>query len=154
MRGIIKCESIPGTCQHIKGNPEYGCQFGGIICGINNLDVIQYAKDGTKPAWCPIRPIEEYSVVTDIKTSLFAPGKYVTVNGFYDGEDLSPGKQYKILGSAATMIHIINDFGKSGWYSCDYFYIIDHLDDKQWHLIDTCSECFGSANGDCQTCSR
>ena len=56
-KGIIVVDKIPQTCQHIRGNKEEGCPFGGMVCQITQNDVYPHVRDGSKPDWCPIRPI-------------------------------------------------------------------------------------------------
>lgn len=58
-KGIIVLDKIPQTCQHIRGNKEDGCLYGGMVCQISNEDVMEHVKNGTKPDWCPIRPLPE-----------------------------------------------------------------------------------------------
>lgn len=57
--GIIVVDKIPLTCQHIRGNKEEGCPFGGMVCQITQNDVYVHVRDGSKPDWCPIRPVPE-----------------------------------------------------------------------------------------------
>lgn len=56
-KGIIVVDKIPQTCQHIRGNMEYGCIFGGMVCQITQNDVYHHVIDGSKPDWCPIKEI-------------------------------------------------------------------------------------------------
>ena len=58
-KGIIVVDKIPQTCQHIRGNKEEGCPFGGMVCQITQNDVYTHVRDGSKPDWCPIRPMPE-----------------------------------------------------------------------------------------------
>ncbi len=58
-KGIIVLDEIPRTCQHIRGNKEEGCPFGGMFCQICDVDVMEHVIKGTKPDWCPIRPMPE-----------------------------------------------------------------------------------------------
>lgn len=58
-KGIIVVDKIPQTCQHIRGNKEEGCPFGGMVCQITQNDVYPHVRDGSKPEWCPIRPMPE-----------------------------------------------------------------------------------------------
>lgn len=62
-KGIIFLDKIPRTCQHIRGNKEEGCPFGGMFCQICDRDVMEHVIKGTKPDWCPIKPV--YSDDTD-----------------------------------------------------------------------------------------
>ena len=62
-KGIIVLDKVPQTCQHVRGNKEDGCPFGGMVCQICDKDVMGHTVHGTKPNWCPIRPI--YSDDTD-----------------------------------------------------------------------------------------
>lgn len=59
MKGIIVLDKIPQTCQHIRGNEEDGCPFGGMSCQICDTDVMKHTIHGTKPDWCPIKEIPE-----------------------------------------------------------------------------------------------
>lgn len=59
MKGIIVLDEIPQTCQHIRGNKEGGCPFGGMVCQICDKDVMEHVKNGTKPDWCPIKQMPE-----------------------------------------------------------------------------------------------
>lgn len=54
-KGIIVLNEVPKTCQHIRGNEEDGCPFGGMVCQICDTDVMKHVKNGTKPDWCPIK---------------------------------------------------------------------------------------------------
>ena len=56
-KGIIVVDKIPQTCQHIRGNKEEGCPFGGTVCQITRNDVFYHSRFGSKPDWCPIRPL-------------------------------------------------------------------------------------------------
>lgn len=56
-KGIIVVNKIPQTCQHIRGNEEHGCPFGGMVCQITQDDVYHHVRDGSKPDRCPIKPI-------------------------------------------------------------------------------------------------
>lgn len=58
-KGIIVVDKIPQTCQHIRGNKEEGCPFGGMVCQITQNDVYPHVRDGSKPDWCPIGPVPE-----------------------------------------------------------------------------------------------
>ena len=58
-KGIIVLDKIPQTCQHIRGNKEGGCPFGGMVCQICDKDVMEHVKNGTKPDWCPIKQMPE-----------------------------------------------------------------------------------------------
>ena len=58
-KGIIVLHKIPQTCQHIRGNEEDGCPFGGMVCQICDVDVMEHVVHGTKPDWCPIKPMPE-----------------------------------------------------------------------------------------------
>ena len=55
VKGIIVLDKIPRTCQHIRGNKEEGCPFGGMFCQICDTDVMEHVIKGTKPDWCPIK---------------------------------------------------------------------------------------------------
>lgn len=57
VKGIIVLDEIPRTCQHIRGNKEEGCPFGGMFCQICDIDVMEHVIKGTKPDWCPIRSV-------------------------------------------------------------------------------------------------
>ena len=59
MKGIIVLNKIPATCQHIRGNEEDGCPFGGMVCQVRNTDATDHVVHGTKPDWCPIKPLPE-----------------------------------------------------------------------------------------------
>ncbi len=50
---------IPETCQHIGGNKEHGCPFAGMYCLIKIEDTMEHVKNGTKPDWCPLKPLPE-----------------------------------------------------------------------------------------------
>lgn len=56
-KGIIVLDKIPWTCQHIRGNKEEGCPFGGMFCQICDMDVMEHVIKGTKPDWCPIKEL-------------------------------------------------------------------------------------------------
>ena len=58
-KGIIVLDKIPQTCQHIRGNKESGCPFGGMVCQIRDTDVTEHVVHGTMPDWCPIKPLPE-----------------------------------------------------------------------------------------------
>ena len=58
-KGIIVVDKVPQTCQHIRGNKESGCPFGGMVCQIRDTDVTEYVVHGTMPDWCPIKPLPE-----------------------------------------------------------------------------------------------
>lgn len=58
-KGIIVLDKIPRTCQHIRGNKEEGCPFGGMFCQICDMDVMEHVIKGTKPDWCPIKQMPE-----------------------------------------------------------------------------------------------
>ena len=58
-KGIIVVDKIPQTCQYIRGNKENGCPFGGTVCQITRNDVFYHSRFGSKPDWCPIRPVPE-----------------------------------------------------------------------------------------------
>lgn len=51
-RGIIVVD-IPESCKNIRGDKN-GCPYGGMVCQINQEDVMQHVKFGSKPDWCPI----------------------------------------------------------------------------------------------------
>lgn len=59
MKGIIVVDKVPQTCQHIRGNKESGCPFGGMVCQIRDTDVTEHVVHGTMPDWCPIKPIPD-----------------------------------------------------------------------------------------------
>lgn len=59
MKGIIVLDKVPQTCQHIRGNEESGCPFGGMVCQIRDTDVTEHVVHGTMPDWCPIKPLPE-----------------------------------------------------------------------------------------------
>lgn len=59
MKGIIVVDKVPQTCQHIRGNKESGCPFGGMVCQIRDTDVTEHVVHGTMPDWCPIKPLPE-----------------------------------------------------------------------------------------------
>ena len=48
-KGIIVVDKIPQTCQHIRGNKEEGCPFGGTVCQITRNDVFYHSRFGSKP---------------------------------------------------------------------------------------------------------
>ena len=58
-KGFIVIEKVPQTCQHIRGNKEEGCPFGGMVCQIYDTDVMKHVVHGTKPDWCPIKPLSK-----------------------------------------------------------------------------------------------
>ena len=58
-KGLIVLDKVPQTCQHIRGNKESGCPFGGMVCQIRDTDVTEHVVHGTMPDWCPIRPLPE-----------------------------------------------------------------------------------------------
>lgn len=70
MKGIIVLDEIPQTCQHIRGNNEDGCPFGGMVCQICDKDVMEHTVHGTKPDWCPIK-----SMSKEVEMQLFREGK-------------------------------------------------------------------------------
>lgn len=53
-KGIIVVD-IPESCRNIRGDKN-GCLFGGMVCQIEQEDVMKHVKNGTKPSWCPIKP--------------------------------------------------------------------------------------------------
>ena len=59
MKGIIVVDKVPQTCQHIRGNKESGCPFGGMVCQIRDTDVAEHVVHGTMPDWCPIKPLPD-----------------------------------------------------------------------------------------------
>ena len=59
MKGIIVVDKVPQTCQHIRGNKESGCPFGGMVCQIRDTDVTEHVVHGTIPDWCPIKPLPD-----------------------------------------------------------------------------------------------
>lgn len=60
-KGIIVVD-MPETCRHIRGEKEKGCPFGGLVCQVNQRDVMGYLVKGSKPDWCPIKEIKEIPV--------------------------------------------------------------------------------------------
>ena len=58
-KGIIVVDKVPQTCQHIRGNKESGCPFGGMVCQIRDTDVTEHVVHGTMPDWCPIKPLPD-----------------------------------------------------------------------------------------------
>lgn len=60
-KGMIVVDKIPETCQNIKGN-KHGCPYGGTVCKITQNDVFYFSRFGSKPGWCPIRPMSEKSM--------------------------------------------------------------------------------------------
>ena len=52
-------DKVPQTCQHIRGNKESGCPFGGMVCQIRDTDVTDHVVHGTMPDWCPIKPLPD-----------------------------------------------------------------------------------------------
>ena len=58
-KGLIVLDKVPQTCQHIRGNKESGCPFGGMVCQIRDTDVTEHVVHGTIPDWCPIKPLPE-----------------------------------------------------------------------------------------------
>lgn len=57
-KGIIVVD-MPETCRHIRGEKEKGCPFGGMVCQVTQRDVMEHLVKGSKPYWCPVRPIPE-----------------------------------------------------------------------------------------------
>lgn len=57
-KGIIVVD-MPETCRHIRGEKEKGCPFGGMVCQVTQRDVMEYLVKGSKPDWCPIKPMPE-----------------------------------------------------------------------------------------------
>lgn len=55
-KGIIVVD-MPETCRHIRGEKEKGCPFGGMVCQVNQRDVMEHLVKGSKPDWCPIKPM-------------------------------------------------------------------------------------------------
>ena len=72
-QGIIVVD-MPETCRHIRGEKEKGCPFGGMVCQVTQRDVMEYLVKGSKPDWCPIRPIPEKKPLTGIVSSAKAVG--------------------------------------------------------------------------------
>lgn len=64
MKGIIVVDKIPENCRNIKGEEEIGCPFGGMVCQVKQKDVMSHVVEGTKPDWCPIRPMPEKKELT------------------------------------------------------------------------------------------
>ena len=58
-KGLIILDKVPQTCQHIRGNKESGCPFGGMVCQIRDTDVTEHVVHGTMPDWCPIKPLPD-----------------------------------------------------------------------------------------------
>lgn len=58
-KGLIVLDKVPQTCQHIRGNKESGCPFGGMVCQICDTDVTEHVVHGTMPDWCPIKPLPD-----------------------------------------------------------------------------------------------
>lgn len=58
-KGLIVLDKVPQTCQHIRGNKESGCPFGGMVCQIRDTDVTEHVVHGTMPDWCPIKPLPD-----------------------------------------------------------------------------------------------
>lgn len=56
-KGIIVVDKIPRNCRNIRGDTENGCPYGGMVCQIAHKDVMRHVQNGTKPDWCPIRPL-------------------------------------------------------------------------------------------------
>ena len=56
-KGIVVLDKVPHTCQHIRGNEEDGCPFGGMVCQICDKDVMEHTVHGTKPDWCPVQEL-------------------------------------------------------------------------------------------------
>lgn len=67
-KGLIVLDKVPQTCQHIRGNKESGCPFGGMVCQIRDTDVTEHVVHGTMPDWCPIKTfpdkLPEYELVS------------------------------------------------------------------------------------------
>ena len=57
-KGIIVLDEIPGNCSNIRGD-ENGCPYGGMVCQITGIDVMEHVIKGTKPDWCPIKLMPE-----------------------------------------------------------------------------------------------
>lgn len=57
-KGIIVLDEIPGNCRNIRGD-ENSCLYGGMVCQITGIDVMEHVIKGTKPDWCPIKKIPE-----------------------------------------------------------------------------------------------
>lgn len=68
-KGIIVVDEIPGNCRNIRGDKN-GCPYGGMFCQIKIEDVMEHVKSGTKPDWCPIKPMSN-----EVKMQLFREGK-------------------------------------------------------------------------------
>lgn len=62
-KGIIVLDEIPGNCSNIRGD-ENGCPYGGMVCQITGIDVMEHVIKGTKPDWCPIRIMPERKALT------------------------------------------------------------------------------------------
>lgn len=59
MKGIVILDKIPATCQYTRRDADSGCPFGGMVCQIRDTDVMEHVVHGTKPDWCPIKPLPE-----------------------------------------------------------------------------------------------
>lgn len=79
-KGIIVLGKIPQTCQHIRGNKEEGCPFGGMFCQICDVDVMEHVIKGTKPDWCPIKKMPERKMCS--KSICIATEEYYQRKGF------------------------------------------------------------------------
>lgn len=62
-KGIIVVDKMSVNCRNIRGDKN-GCPFGGMVCQINKEDVMEHVKNGTKPNWCPIKPMPERKALT------------------------------------------------------------------------------------------
>lgn len=81
-KGIIVLDKIPRTCQHIRGNKEEGCPFGGMVCQICDTDVMEHVVRGTKPDWCPIKQIPERKALTGDVSNTTKMGEELVRVGF------------------------------------------------------------------------
>lgn len=81
-KGIIVLDKIPRTCQHIRGNKEEGCPFGGMFCQICDMDVMEHVIKGTKPDWCPIKLMPERKTLTGDLSDITKMGVELVRVGF------------------------------------------------------------------------
>lgn len=56
-KGIIVVDKVPENCRNIMGEKEKDCPYGGMECKIAKKDAMEHVKRGTKPDWCPIKPV-------------------------------------------------------------------------------------------------
>lgn len=74
-KGIIVLDEIPDNCFHCRLKKRLaGMSFPeDMICGIAEQSVYQYKPHniyGTKPAWCPIKPMSK-----EVEMQLFREGE-------------------------------------------------------------------------------